>query len=333
MDVAVSLETSGRGRLALVTGGAGVMGTRLVSGLVAAGWRVRALVLPRDPLRARLAGVGCEIREGDVGDAATLRGACEGVDTVYHLAAVIISHDPSVFARVNRDGTVNVVAEAARAGVRHFIYVSSASVTYPKRTPYAESKLAAEALVRAEPAFAHTIVRPTLVYDVGGGQEVMMFLNYLRRFPIVPFIGAGRALKRPVWAGDVVDGLLRLGGRAASHGKTYNFSGADAISIIDFARLLLLHHGETRPILPVPVALCRAIEAVVRRLMRHPPLTVYTIAGIVNDANLDPAEATRDLGYRPIALADGLERCFPRPKPTRSSERAPLASRPEGNLP
>ncbi|HEV3030202.1 MAG TPA: NAD(P)H-binding protein, partial [Polyangia bacterium] len=163
-------------RTAFVTGAAGVMGVRLVRGLVEAGWRVRALVLPGDALRARLAGLDCDIREGDVADAATLRGACAGVDTVYHLAAVILSHDPSVFARVNREGTAHVVAEAARAGVRHFIYVSSASVTYPKRTPYADSKLAAEELVKVERSFAHTIVRPTLVYDVGGGQELLLFL-------------------------------------------------------------------------------------------------------------------------------------------------------------
>src|SRR5260221_5497196 len=139
---------------ALVTGGAGVMGTRLVKRLLGAGWQVRALVLPGDRLRSRVEVLGAEVREGDVSDATTLSGLCDGVDTVYHLAAVIISHDPSVFGRVNRDGTAHVVAEAARAGVRHFIYVSSASVTYPKRTRYADSKLDAEVLVKAERSFA-----------------------------------------------------------------------------------------------------------------------------------------------------------------------------------
>ena len=189
------------GRTAFVSGAAGVMGSRLCRDLVGAGWKVRALILPGDPLRSRLDGLGCEIHEGDIGSPESLRGACDGVDTVYHLAAVIISHDPSVYQRVNLDGTRHMVAAAAAASVRHLIYVSSASVIYPRRTPYAESKLAAEELVKAERSFAHTIVRPTLVYDVGGGQELLMFLDYLRRFPVVPFVGAGRARKRPVWSG------------------------------------------------------------------------------------------------------------------------------------
>jgi NADH dehydrogenase len=325
-------EVDKPGRLAFVTGAAGVMGVRLVRGLVDAGWRVRALVLPGDPLRERLAGTGCEIREGNVADAASLAGACEGVDTVYHLAAVIISHDPTVFARVNRDGTAHVVAEAARAGVRHFVYVSSASVTYPKLTLYAESKLQAEELVKAARSMAHTIVRPTLVYDTGGGQELMMYLEYLRRFPVVPFIGAGRAKKRPVWAGDIIDGLLRLAGNPVAHGKTYNFSGPDAIGIADFGRLLLRLHGERRPFVPVPVPLCRALAFALGRVMARPPLTMNAIAGIVNDADLDPGLAMRELGYRPRSLEEGLRRCFA-VTPLARRDPAALAPNLEGTQP
>jgi len=305
--------TPGLGRTVLVTGAAGVMGTRLVRGLVEAGWRVRALVLPGDPLRSRLEGLGpaCELREGDVSDRFSLGGICDGVDTVYHLAAVIIAHDDTVFERVNRDGTANVVAEARAAGVRHFIYVSSASVTYPVLTAYGRSKRDAEEIVVAERSFAYTIVRPTLVYDEAGGQEFLMFLRYLQRFPIVPFIGQGRARKRPVWSGDIVDGLLRLAGNAVSHGKVYNFSGGEPIEIKELGRLMLRHKGGERPFLSLPVPLCRALSRVLAVFMRKPPLNRYVIAGMINDADLDPGDAMRDLGYQPLGVHEGFRRCFP----------------------
>jgi nucleoside-diphosphate-sugar epimerase len=298
---------------AVVTGAAGVMGTRLVTRLLKAGFDVRALVLPNDPLRSRIEALGCEIREGNVADTNSLANLCTGADTVYHLAAVIISHDPSVFTRVNRDGTANMVREAARARVRHFIYVSSASVTYPIRTAYAESKLQAEHLVRESPGLTFTIVRPTLVYEAGGGQELMMFLAGLRRFPIVPFIGSGSALKRPVWSEDVIDGLARLAGNRISHGKTYNLSGGEAISMLDLAKLLLRHHGSERPILPLPVPLFEAAARGLAVVSKRPALTSSAIAGIVNDANLDPSEAMRDLGYAPLGVVEGFQRCFPIP--------------------
>jgi len=296
-------------RTALITGAAGVMGARLTARLRKAGWSVRALVMPGDPLRSRVERLGCEVREGDVGDASTLSGVCDGVDLVYHLAAVIISHDPTVFERVNRDGTANVVAEARRSGVGHFVYVSSASVTYPRRTRYAESKLAAERIV-AGSGLRFTIVRPTLVYEQGGGQELMMFLDYLKRFPIVPFIGSGAALKRPVWSEDVVDGLERLAGAAIAYQKTYNFSGGEAISMRELAELLLRYHDRPRPIWPVPVWACRAAAAALAAVMKRPPLTSSAIAGIVNDANLDPSEAMKDLGYAPLGVRAGFQHCF-----------------------
>lgn len=313
----------------LVTGAAGVMGARLVERLRREGHPVRALVLPGDPLRTRIEPLGCEVWEGDVSNAATLHGLCTGIDTVYHLAAVIISHDRSVFERINHQGTSHLVAEAERSGVRHFIYVSSASVTYPRRTPYAESKLAAERAVQAAaPRLAYTIVRPTLVYEPGGGQELMMFLAYLRRFPVVPFVGSGRALKRPVWSEDVVDGLLRLADNPAALGKTYNFSGAEPISMRDLALLLLQHLDRPRLLVPVPVPLCRALAALMRLVLARPALTSSAIAGIVNDADLDPSEAMRDLGYRPLGVRQGFQRCFPLPAERRGAQqdRAVLGS-------
>jgi nucleoside-diphosphate-sugar epimerase len=315
----------------LVTGAAGVMGARLVLGLLERGYAVRCLVLPGDPLQSRLEGLGCETRVGDVTASDSLVGICDGIDTVYHLAAVIISYDHSVFRRVNLEGTAHMAAAAAASSVRHFVYVSSASVTYARRTPYAESKLEAERIVRSTRAFAHTIVRPTLAYDESGGQEVRMFLEYLQRYPVVPFIGAGRAMKRPVWTGDIVDGLLRLANNPVSYGKTYNFSGAEPIAIADLAHLMLRHHGADKPFFPVPVAVCQAVARVLRLFMRRPPLTSNAIAGVIHDADLDPAQATRDLGYRPIGVHDGFHRCFPM---TPSSQYSPQGTPvPETSLP
>lgn len=271
---------------------------------------MRALVLPGDPQSARLTELGCELWEGDICDAEALRDCCRDVAIVYHLAAIIISYDPSAFQRINLEGTAHVVAEAVRSGVQQFIYVSSASVTYPKRTPYAESKLAAEQIV-ASAGLRHTIVRPTLVYDQRGGQELQMFLDYLLRFPIVPFIGDGSAIKRPVLSDDIVNGLVALAAREVAYGKLYNFSGAEPISMLEFARLLLRHRAQGKPFVHLPVPLCIAAARVMAVFMARPPLTLNAIAGVINDANLDPSEAVRDLGYDPIGVRAGFERCFP----------------------
>jgi nucleoside-diphosphate-sugar epimerase len=303
----------------LVTGAAGGLGSRLVRALVDRGHEVRGLVLPGDRWRSRIEGLAAVV-EGDLGDPAALARACAGVELVYHLAAVILSPDVTVFARVNRDGTASVVRAAAAAGVRHLVYVSSASVIYPRRTPYAEAKLAAEEIVKAETRLAHTIVRPTLVYDATGGEEFRRFLDYLRRFPVVPFVGPGRALKRPVLSDDVVDGLVRIAGNSRAIGRTYNFSGGEAISIEELARLMLAHHGLRRRFVHLPVPLCKVAAAGMKLVLADPPLNRYTIAGMINDADLDPADAVRDLGYHPVGVREGFARCFPLPAAVRRAD-------------
>ena len=293
-----------------VTGAAGVMGLRLVRGLLAQGRRVRALVLPGDPLVGRLERLPCEVVEGDITRPETLRGKLEGVRTVYHLAALILARDPGLYTRVNVHGTGHLLKEAADAAVRHFVYVSSASVVYPRSTPYSRSKQEAERLVRAAPGLAHTIVRPTLVYDEHGGQEFMMFWEQLRKFPVVPFVGQGQAKKSPVHCDDLVAGLLGIADNPAAHGQIYNLCGAEVVTLSELARMLLGRDGRQKRFVHLPVPLCRLLAAILCRVWRGCPLTHSAIAGLTQDANLDWSQAARDLGYAPIGVRQGLERCF-----------------------
>ena len=297
----------------LVSGGAGVMGSRLVRQLAAAGHRVRVLTLPGDPGVARLADVACEIAYGDIADAATLAGVFDGVGTVYHLAALIIAPNEALLRKVNVEGTRNMAAGAAAAGVRHFIYVSSAAAADPRGSAYAQTKAEAEQIVKSAGRFQYTIVRPTLVYARDGGQEFMMFMDCLRKYPVIPFIGRGRAMKRPVHVDDMGQGLLAIAGNEKSYGKTYNFSGGEAISIWDLARLMLRHQGLRRPFVAVPLPLCRAAAWAMERTMARPPLTRYAISRIEHEAATDNAEAQADLGIRFIGVTEGLRRCFSDP--------------------
>lgn len=295
----------------LVTGGAGVMGRRLVRGLLERGHAVRVLDLPG----TRLEGLDVDLRHGDVSHTASLKGLFDGVRSVFHLAAALIAFEPVVFERVNVGGTRNVLHAARAAGVNHFIFVSSASVVYPKTTAYSRSKREGERMVSEQTGMHWTIVRPTLAYNESGGEEFRMFQEYLHKYPVVPFIGAGKALKNPVHVDDLMRGFLAVVENPAAYGKTYNFSGGEEITIRDLGKLMLKHQGITKPFLHLPVSLCVGLASVLERTMSRPPLTWNVIAGITQDANLDNSEARKDLGYAPIGVREGLQRCFPLPAP------------------
>ncbi|MBD3419848.1 MAG: NAD-dependent epimerase/dehydratase family protein [Chitinivibrionales bacterium] len=297
--------------MVLVTGGTGTMGSVLVTKLAQAGEKMRILTLPNDPHVHRVGDVNADMRYGNISNAGDVRGLCDGVTTVYHLAAIIIAFDDLLYDKINVQGTLNIVNEAKRAGVRHFIYVSSASVVYPQPTAYSNSKRTGEEMVKNS-GLHFTIVRPTLVYDKIGSLEFDIFLDYLTAFAVIPFIGKGTAIKRPVFVDDINNALVALNGNKKAYNKMYNFSGAEAISIRDFARLCLRLMGRKKLFILLPVWLCHALSAVLGLLMKRPPLRWPVIAGMTQDADLDPSSAIRDLGYKPARVSDKLPECFPR---------------------
>jgi nucleoside-diphosphate-sugar epimerase len=124
---------SSQGRRALVTGGAGFIGGHLVARLVSDGWIVRVLDDFSTGNEENLAGaVGqLEVLRGDVREPADVARAVEGVEVVFHEAAVpsvprSIS-DPWLTHSVNVDGTLRVLEAARHAGVRRVVYAASSS--------------------------------------------------------------------------------------------------------------------------------------------------------------------------------------------------------------
>jgi len=110
----------------LVTGATGFIGGHVARALVERGDEVRCLVRPSSSRRA-LDGVEVETAEGDLLDRASLQRAMRGVDHVFHCAAdyrLWARHPREIFA-TNVDGTANVLAAAADAGVQRIVYTSS----------------------------------------------------------------------------------------------------------------------------------------------------------------------------------------------------------------
>ncbi len=288
------------------------MGSSLVRGFIERGENVRVVILPNDPLEHRLDGLDVDIRYGDISDASTLETVCEGVDTVYHLAAVLLTPNPEVFQKVNVQGTRNMIDASVAAGVNHFIYVSSISVTYPHATAYSMSKREGERMIKEQTAMNYTIVRPTLAYGPDGGIEFMKFMEMMLKMPIVPMVGMGAAMKNPVHVSDMERGMFALWNNPNTYGKTYPFSGSEEISMWAFARLILKHRNAGwKLMVPVPVPVLRAAAWILGQFMKNPPVTWQGIAGLSQDANPDWQHNVRDFGYNPIGVHEGMQRSFP----------------------
>jgi len=150
-------------KICLVTGGAGFIGSHLCEQLLGCGHAVRVLDNFSTGKPENLAAVRdrIEVHEGDIRDVAACRKACEGVDYVFHLAALasvpLSVQNPFLTNEINVTGTLNILWAARDAGAKRLIFASSTSVygdnpELPKReemsgtplSPYALSKLLGE---------------------------------------------------------------------------------------------------------------------------------------------------------------------------------------------
>lgn len=166
----------------LLTGGSGLVGSRLLPRLVAAGFECRALLRREVDLPA-----GAIAVRGDLADPDTLPPPLEGVEAVVHLAALFRTEDEEAIWRANRDGTRNLIAAVeAHAPAARFVMASTGNVydddqARPSRegdgcTPtaaYPASKLAAEESLRGS-SLNWSILRLPFVYGDGDGHLAMI---------------------------------------------------------------------------------------------------------------------------------------------------------------
>ncbi|HYM23133.1 MAG TPA: NAD-dependent epimerase/dehydratase family protein, partial [Vicinamibacterales bacterium] len=218
-----------------VTGGTGFIGSRLVARLVGAGVSVR--VLTRNP-SARIGDV--DVVHGDICDFDTVARACEGTDTVFHLAGT--AHDRAARGDWTRhrvvavDGARTVIEAAHRAGASRFVFASSLAVFGPVEggphdeetparpaSPYGRAKLEAEDVLRTAAArmgMHVAVLRPAMVYGPHCRGNLPRLIRLVdRRFcPQVPDYGTRRSV---VHVDHVVEALMLAACRTQAAGQTY----------------------------------------------------------------------------------------------------------------
>mgnify|MGYP000872175086 FL=1 len=316
----------------LLTGANGFIGIRLAEELSSGGHTVRCLVRSPDKFRPLSGLNGVTPVIGDLGSVHILEAAARGCDTVFHLAAFAKpwSKDKSLPFRINVTGTENVLKAAHKAGVKRFVFTSSAAVIgpspgidpideeYPRSVPffneYEETKAAAEELVRSysRDGMECVIVNPTRVYGPGPVNEsnsvTSMISMYSRgRWRIIP--GDGTCVGNYVLVDDVVRGHIQ----AALMGKAGHryILGGDNITFDQFFETLADLTGKRRWLIRFPVSLM----TVVARVMEWqagitgiaPLITAPWVKKYLNHWSLSSRKAREDLGINPVSFAEGAK--------------------------
>jgi UDP-glucose 4-epimerase len=305
------------GQRFLVTGGAGTIGSTIVDQLVAAG--AGEVVVLDNLVRGRtenlaeaLASGPVRLVEGDIRDRDTVRSLVQGMDVVFHQAAIRINQcavEPRLALEVLVDGTYEVVEAAADAGVRKVVAASSASVyglaeefptsenhhPYANDTLYGAAKTFNEGLLRSFRSMRgldYVVLRYFNVYGPrmdAFGVYTEVLIRWMERIaaghaPLI--LGDGAQTMDFVFTEDIARANL-LAAASDATDEIFNIGSSTEVSLLQLAEVLQRVMGSE---LPLEFGPARTVNGVTRRLA-------------------DTTRAREVLGWKPeVSLEDGLLR-------------------------
>jgi UDP-glucose 4-epimerase len=277
----------------LVTGGAGAIGSNLTDELVLAG--AEEIVVLDNFVRGRQENLAwaeangpVRIADGDIRDRDLVRGLMDGVDVLFHQAAIRITQcaeEPRLALEVLVDGTYNVFEAAADAGVRRVVAASSASVyglaeqfptdehhhPYANDTLYGAAKVFNEGLLRSMHAMTGLDYVALRYFNVYGprmdvhGLYTEVLVRWMDRIaagqpPLI--FGDGAQTMDFVYIGDIVRANM-LAAESDVTDAVFNVASGTETSLLQLAEMLLRVMGSD---LAVEHGPARAVNGVTRRL-------------------------------------------------------------------
>lgn len=310
----------------LVTGATGFTGNHLARHLAAAGHDVRALA--RDPRKATL-GEGVTVVCGDLLDRDSLKAACQGVDTVYNIAALYrqAGLPTETYRDVNARAVGWLIDAAAAGGATRVVHCSTVGVHGDVKQPpanedaplrpgdvYQWTKLEGESVAReaaGRTGVALVIARPSGIYGPGDRRLLKLFKGVARgRFLM---LGKGDIFYHLTYIDDLCEGFRLCGEVPAAAGRTYILAGGEVTTLKELIARIARIAGvdppkRSMPVWPVWVAgaLC---EAACAPLKIEPPLYRRRVDFFTKSRAFDISRARQELGYSPeVGLDDGIKR-------------------------
>lgn len=308
----------------LITGGTGFVGRALTSCALVQGHDVRLAF--RRPHAAADGAVSVEaVAIGSLSLDTDWSAALRNVEKVVHLAARVHvmnnkSSDPlSEFRRVNVDGTANLARQAAAAGVRRFVFMSSIKVNGEftqegcpftaddapaPEDPYGVSKHEAEQVLRqiaADTGMEVVIIRPPLVYGPGVKANFESMMRWLDHGVPLPLAAVTKNRRSLVALDNLVDLIVTCLNHPAAPNQTFLVSDGEDLSTADLLRRMGSALGHPARLFFMPPALLKLGATVVKK-----PGIYQRLCGSLQ---LDISKTRELLGWiPPVSVDEGLQR-------------------------
>lgn len=290
----------------LITGATGFIGRALMRQLMESGRDLRVLIRPsrRSPRLPK--GLPIDVAVASLTDERAVRGALKGVDVIFHLAGAEWQGRNADLLTVDMQGTANLAAVAAEAGVKRMLMVSHLGASRSSGYPVFRAKGIAEEHIRRS-GIPHTIFRTSVVFGPDDHFTTSL-AQLLQTFPFFfPLPGSARTIIQPLWVEDLVTVLMWSLDDEGTINRTYEIGGSEYFTIRQVVETIMQVTQRPRTLFEMHPVLVRALIVTLESFVPNYPVSSFWLDYIAVSRTCPVDNLTRAFGLMPARFSYRLD--------------------------
>ena len=231
-----------------VLGGAGFVGSSIVTKLDAAGYQVKVLTRHRERAKHLILLPNVQVRDYDIADSHALSEALNGSDAVINLIGILHENGKNTFETMHHQLPRRVAQTCEELGINRLLHMSALRAGKYAPSQYLRSKAAGEdAISEFNKKLNITIFKPSVIF--GRGDSFLNLFATIIKFVPVLVLGKPQAKFQPIWVEDVADVFVNSLENTITYGKTYELGGPTVYSLRELVQIVMGVLGKQRPII------------------------------------------------------------------------------------
>ena len=231
-----------------ILGGAGFVGSCLVTKLDAAGYQVKVIVRRRESAKHLILLPNVQVTECNIANTYGLKDALKGCNAVINLIGILHESGKQTFESVHHQLPRRVAQLCDELGISRLIHMSALQANSHAPSQYLRSKAAGEAAVSEfNKKLAITIFRPSVIFG-RGDSFINLFANLVKWLPVIA-LAKPDAKFQPIWVEDVAQVVVNALENTTTYGKIYELGGPQIVTLRELVQKVMTILGKQRPII------------------------------------------------------------------------------------
>ena len=282
-----------------ILGGAGFVGSCLVTKLDQAGYQVKVLARRREVAKHLILLPNVQVINCDIFDNYALKDALKSSDAVINLVGILHETSSNSFENIHHQLPRRVAQLCEELGIVRLLHMSALQANKHAPSAYLKSKAAGETAVNEfSKKLDITIFRPSVIFG-RGDSFINMFANLVKYLPVI-VLAKPNAKFQPIWVEDVAQCFVNALENTATYGKCYELGGPQIVTLKALVQKVMDVLGKQRPIIGLNDTFSMA-QGFMLELMPIKLMTRDNIRSMQVDSVTSHPIAT-ELGVTPISL-------------------------------